>query len=135
MRSISARSSGVSTMSAARAFSSRCLRDFRAGYRYNEASSVRTPDDGPSDGELGEGGLLPVRDGLERRAQPEVFLEIGCRSEAAACERHPVPIPPLWEARRSACPPEHGIIASPSSLQTSIWPCSSASRENNEYSI
>src|ERR1700730_17558388 len=75
MRSISARSSAVNTKSAARTFSSMCLRDFA---RYRDDEDPRTPSLGhrPCDGELGKRGVLPARNGLECRAQPQVLLDI-----------------------------------------------------------
>ena len=53
------------------------LARFRAGYRYDKGSRTRALGPWPSDGELGERGVLPARDGPERRAQPEVLLDIG----------------------------------------------------------
>src|SRR5215831_14622275 len=77
MRSISARSSAVSTTSTARTFSSSCLRDFAPGIRYDEGPQTGALCHWPRDGELGECGVLPVGDRFKRRAQPEVVLEIG----------------------------------------------------------
>src|SRR3984893_1551414 len=52
------------------------LTRFRAGYRDNEDSRTLSLGHWPRDGELGERGVLPARNGLERRAQPEVLLDI-----------------------------------------------------------
>src|SRR5271168_223474 len=46
------------------------LARFRTGYRYDKGSRTRALGHWPSDGELGERGVLTVRDGLKRRAQP-----------------------------------------------------------------
>ena len=53
------------------------LARFRARYRYYENSRTRASGHWPGDRELGERGILPARDGLKRRAQLEVFLDIG----------------------------------------------------------
>src|SRR5437879_2610911 len=53
------------------------LARFRARYRYDEDPCTRALRHWPSDGELGERGVLSARDGLKRRAQSEVFLDIG----------------------------------------------------------
>jgi hypothetical protein len=52
------------------------LARFRSGYRDNEDSRSLSLGYWPRDGELGERGVLPPRNGLERRAQPEVLLDI-----------------------------------------------------------
>src|SRR5882762_8965669 len=52
------------------------LTRFRAGYRDYEDSRTLSLGHWPRDGELGERGVLPARNGLERRAQPEVLLDI-----------------------------------------------------------
>src|ERR1700737_5256982 len=52
------------------------LARFRAGYRDDEAPCTLSLGHWPRDGELGERGVLPARNGLERRAQPEVLLDI-----------------------------------------------------------
>ena len=52
------------------------LARFRAGYRDNEDSRTLSLGHWPRDGELGERGVLPARNGLEWRTQPEVLLDI-----------------------------------------------------------
>src|SRR5882724_342549 len=52
------------------------LARFRAGYRDDEDTRALSLGHWPRDGELGERGVLPARNGLERRAQPEVLLDI-----------------------------------------------------------
>src|SRR5438132_13361782 len=52
------------------------LARFRAGYRDDEDSRTLSLGHWPRDRELGERGVLPARNGLERRAQPEVLLDI-----------------------------------------------------------
>src|ERR1700747_421677 len=52
------------------------LARFRAGYRDNEDPRALSLGHWPRDGELGERGVLPARNGLERRAQPEVLFDI-----------------------------------------------------------
>src|ERR1700726_297233 len=52
------------------------LARFRAGYRDEEDSRTLSLGHWPRDGELGERGVLPARDGLECRVQPEVLLDI-----------------------------------------------------------
>src|SRR5215469_6554419 len=53
------------------------LARLRARYRYDENPRTRALGHWPSNRELGERGVLPARDGLKRRAQLEVFFEIG----------------------------------------------------------
>src|SRR5436190_20336792 len=76
MRSISARSSAVSTVSAPPHILLKVLARFRAGYWDDEDSHTLSLGHWPRDGELGERGVLPARNGFERRAQPEVLLDI-----------------------------------------------------------
>ena len=52
------------------------LARFHAGYRDDEDSRKLSLGHWPSDGELGERGVLPAGNDLERRAQPEVLLDI-----------------------------------------------------------
>src|SRR3984893_12961283 len=52
------------------------LARFRAGYRDAEGSRTLSLGDWPRDGELSERGVLAARNGLERRTQPEVLLDI-----------------------------------------------------------
>jgi hypothetical protein len=52
------------------------LARFRGGYRDDEDSRTLSLGHWPRDGELGKRGVLPARYGLERRAQPEVLLDI-----------------------------------------------------------
>ena len=85
MRSISARSAAVSTISAARTFSSRCLRDFAPGIGTMKAPAREPRASGQSDGELGERGVLPPCDGLKRRPQSEVVLYIGAVKARQLC--------------------------------------------------
>ena len=49
---------------------------FRAGYRDDEDPRTLSLGHWPRDGELGERGVLPARNGLEWRTQPEVLLDI-----------------------------------------------------------
>jgi len=53
------------------------LARFRPRYRYDEGTRTRALGQWPSDGELGERGVLSPCDGLKRRLQPEVVLEVG----------------------------------------------------------
>src|ERR1700730_2074670 len=52
------------------------LARLRAGYRDDEDSRTLSLGHRPRDRELGERGVLSARNGLERRAQPEVLLDI-----------------------------------------------------------
>src|SRR5215471_17257045 len=52
------------------------LARFRAGYRDDEDSRTLSLGHWPRHGELGERGVLPARNDLERRAQPEVLLDM-----------------------------------------------------------
>src|SRR6516162_2009982 len=52
------------------------LARFRARYRDDRDSCALSLGHRPRNGELGERGVLPVRNGLERGAQPEVLLNI-----------------------------------------------------------
>ena len=52
------------------------LARFRARYRYDEGTRTQALGQWPSDGELGERGVLPPCDGLKRRPQSEVVLDI-----------------------------------------------------------
>ena len=52
------------------------LARFRAGYRDDEDTRALSLGHWPRDGELGERGVLPAPNGLERGAQPEVLLDI-----------------------------------------------------------
>ena len=61
------------------------LARFRARYRYNEGTRTRALGHWSSDRELGEGGVLPAGDGLKRRPQSEVVLEIGAVKARQLC--------------------------------------------------
>src|SRR5205807_7192068 len=52
------------------------LARFRARYRDDRDSRTLSLGHRPCNGELGERGVLPVRNGLERRAQFKVLLDI-----------------------------------------------------------
>src|SRR5438105_7708309 len=52
------------------------LARFRAGYRDDNDSRTLSLGHWPRNGELGERGVLPAHNGLKRRAQPEVLLDI-----------------------------------------------------------
>ena len=72
----SARSSAVSTMSAARRFSSRCSRDFAPGIGTMKAPAREPWVIGQAMASWASVAFF-ARDGLERRAQPKVIREIG----------------------------------------------------------
>jgi hypothetical protein len=53
-----------------------CLLPAAAGNRDDEDPCTLSLGHWPRDGELGKRGVLPPRNGLERRAQAEVLLDI-----------------------------------------------------------
>ena len=61
------------------------LARFRARDRYDEGARTRALGHWPSDGELGERGVLPACDGLKRRPQSEVVLDIGALKARQLC--------------------------------------------------
>src|SRR5947209_16898498 len=48
----------------------------RCRYRYDEGTRTRALGHRPSDGELGERGVLPACDSLKRRPQSEIVLDL-----------------------------------------------------------
>jgi hypothetical protein len=101
MRSISTRSSAVSTISAARTFSSRCFRDFAPGIGTMKAPARKLWAIGQAMESWASVAFFP-RDGLKRRAQSEISLHWRCESEAVARECLPPPFPLPWVLASSA---------------------------------
>jgi hypothetical protein len=61
------------------------LARFRARYWHDDGTRTRALGHWPSDGELGEHGILSACDGLKRRPQSQIFLDIGALKARQLC--------------------------------------------------